>query len=94
MKKLTTREQDFIITFLKENDCNAKSTEDLLEDNHSCQCMLDLRNINPSLSNNEIAGFVSSLIEKGVLSKEERSDEVDLYWVTDSFLENNIHLSW
>jgi len=106
MKNLTKREQEFLLEFLKSNDCGARSSEDLLQDNYSCQCIEDLREIMPYLSTNQIGGFLSSLQEKGILYIEDdrgydfnvltqkREKLPNLYWIGDDFLENNSDLSW
>lgn len=108
MKNLTKREQEFILKFLKANGCNASTSEDLLEDNFSCQCLEDLEDVFPELSKNQIGGFLSSLQEKNVLWLDERDGSIcksksriammnfepDLYWVNDSFLEENSNLTF
>jgi len=105
MKNLTKREQEFVLKFLENNDCGASNSEDLLEDNYSCLSIEDLREV-MTLSSNQIGGFLSSLQEKGVLTLEddrgyefkpftsEKEYLPDLYWVNDSFLQENLDLSW
>jgi hypothetical protein len=96
---LTKNEQVFIKVFLSENDCGAKTPEELLEDNFSCQCLEDLEGTFSGLSRNQIGGYLSSLQEKGVLMFEKRQGarandknmytfEPDLYWVEDSYIES------
>lgn len=106
MKNLTKREKEFLLEFLKNNDCGAKSSEDLLEDNYSCQCIENLQDVYPELSKNQIGGFLSSLQEKGVLWIEDnrgtdyncitlkKEKLADLYWVSDNFLEENRDLKF
>ena len=99
---LTKNEALFIKTFLSENGCGAKTPKDLLADNFSCQCIEDLRDTHTGLSNDQIGGYISSLIEKGVLWLEVRDGAVckypigtiqesifapNLYWVDDCYLE-------
>jgi len=98
---LTEKEQKLVSVFLSYNECGATTPEELLEDNYSCQCIDDLRDIT-DFSNNELGGLLSSLQEKGILQLEERKGatlpknatrsqmmnfEPDLYWVNDSFIE-------
>jgi len=106
MKNLTLKERNFILKFLNNNDCGASSSEELLDDNFSCQTIQDLRKIMPELSINQIGGFLSSLQDKGVLILEDdrgyevnprtrkREKLLDLYWVDEDFLEKNIDLKW
>jgi len=106
MKNLTKREQEFLLEFLKNNGCGAQSSEELLDDNYSCQAVEDLREIMSDLSPNQIGGFLSSLQERGILYiEDDRGSEVDfktrkrkklpdLYWVSGDFLENNLDLEW
>ena len=106
MKNLTNREQEFVLKFLGATGCGAESCEELLEDNFSCQCVEDLEDVFPELSKNQIGGFLASLQEKGVLQLDERDGpicksksammnfEPDLYWKNDSFLEENINLTF
>ena len=95
---LTKNEQVFIKTFLSENGCGAKTPEELLEDNFSCQCLEDLESTFSGLTRNQIGGYLSSLQEKGVLTFEKRQGarannknmytfEPDLYWVDESYIE-------
>jgi len=93
--KLTTGEEEFIAAFLADNGCGAQTPEQLLGDNFSCQCITDLVELfKEKLNKHQIAGFISSLEAKGVLWIEDRKDEglpweklPDLYWVSDSYLE-------
>ena len=90
---LTLNEKAFLWEFLENNGCAAETPEDLLNDNFSCQCVDDLEetiNYTP----NQIRGFLSSLIEKGVLWLEERdslrivNDTTlpHLYWMSEEVL--------
>jgi len=97
---LTEKEASFIETFLSENGCGAKTPEELLDDNFSCQSLGDLSELY-DLNKHEIAGLLSSLQNKGVLWLDDRdgpeytgsnrmkelSFEPDLYWVSDEYLE-------
>lgn len=83
-----------MVEFLKNNSCGAKNSRDLLRDNFSCKCIEDLREAMSKHTKNQIGGFLSSLQEKNVLVLEDRSGESDLYWVNDSWLKENISLSW
>lgn len=85
---LTEGEADFLINFLEENGCGAKTAGELLADNFSCQCIEDLRDT-MKLSVKQVGGFLSSLQEKSVIYIEDErgSGLPDLYWVSDSFLE-------
>ncbi len=100
---LTENEAKFIKVFLNENGCGAETPLHLLEDNFSCQCIQDLRDVYTSLSNSQVGGYLSSLMEKGVIWVEERDGAVckypfgtiqesnfapDLYWVGDYYLES------
>ena len=99
--ELTEKELNFFKRFLDYNGCGAKTPKELLEDNFSCQCIEDLRDVFPEVSNNEIGGLLSSLEVKGFLNLEERDGsfckskskakqmifEPDLYWASDSVLE-------
>lgn len=100
--ELTENESIFIKVFLSNNGCGAETPEALLNDNFSCQCLEDLRELFSGLSNNEIGGYLSSLQEKSVIWLEERDGSIcksnnrmarltfepDLYWVDDSYLES------
>jgi len=98
---LTEGEQQFIKKYLDHNDCGATTPGQLLEDNFSCHCIEDLRDIF-GLTNNQIGGYLSSLQEKCVITLEERDGDIcksknriiqmnfeaNLYWVNDSYLES------
>lgn len=96
--KLTKNEKTFLIEFLELNGCGAKTPGDLLMDNYSCQCLMDLdENIDVSAlySPRQVRGFLSSLTEKNVLMFEERQtykgendSEPHLWWAENSFLES------
>jgi len=73
---LTVNEQRFIKGFMGENGCGAKTPGDLLNDNYSWQCIEDLRTNMKDLSNRQIAGYLSSLQDKGVLGVEVRDGKV------------------
>jgi hypothetical protein len=102
MKTLTTKEAEFIRLFLDNNGCCARTASELLEDNFSCQCIDDLRELMTDKSNNEIGGLLASLQEKGVIWVDERDGAVcesknraeqmmfepDLYWADEDFLKN------
>jgi len=68
---LTQNELEFYKKFLDANDCGANTAEELLEDNYSCQTHLNLRDLFPDLSNNQIGGYIASLTTKGFLYTEE-----------------------
>ena len=88
--QLTSGEQVFMQRMLADNGCNASTPEDLVDDNLSCQQMMDFKLINPNLNKRQIGGYVSSLIIKGVIWHDERDriDGDDLYWVDDGYLES------
>ena len=108
MNNLTSREQDFICRFLAANCCGANNSEQLLNDNFSCQCVADLQSVFKDLTANQIGGFLSSLQEKSVIWMDERDGSIcksenrikqinfepNLYWVENSFLESNLELSF
>ena len=86
---LTKGEEKFIKTFLQNNDCGAKTPKHLLQDNFSCQSIESLNEIFEDLSSKQIAGFLSSLINKMVIYVEEREEDEglpDLYWVNENYL--------
>lgn len=95
---LTEKEQNFIQKFLENNGCCALTPEDLLSDNFSCQTIEDLRDCT-GFSKHQIAGLLSSLIEKQVIFVEDKrgfeynprggkgEKLPDLYWVDDNYLE-------
>lgn len=100
LPNLTEKESIFLTKFLANNACCADTPSQLLGDNFSCQTTKDL--INLGYSKNEVAGFISSLESKNVLMIENdrgfEDDHIvikgvkqkllpDLYWVTDSYLE-------
>jgi len=90
--ELTANETTFLNAFLDYNDCGAETPASLLNDNHSCQCMEDLQELFPMLNKKQIGGYLSSLIQKEVVSLEERDDYFhqkfpDLFWVNDEFLQ-------
>lgn len=90
--ELTANEKTFVYAFLAYNDCGAQTPESLLRDNHSCQCMENLEELFPMLNSKQIGGYLSSLIQKEVISLEERDDNPferlpDLFWINDEFLE-------
>jgi len=80
--------------------CGAKTPEELIDDNFSCQCLEDLYSIFDYLNKHEITGLLSSLQTKGVINLEERSGpiyegtnkiesfnfEPDLYWCDTEYL--------
>ena len=82
---LTAKEQKFVTTFLIENECGCQTPEGMLQDNMSCQSLEDI--MEWGYSRHEAGGFVSSLEDKGVLSREEREGDTTLWWATDEYLE-------
>lgn len=99
---LTEGEISFIHKFLSSNTCGAETPEDLINDNHSCQCIEDLYEHFPNLTHNQVGGYLSSLQEKNVLVLEDRDGpicksknrvkqmqfEPDLYWVNEYYLKS------
>jgi hypothetical protein len=106
MQNLTKKEQKFIKEFLSSNGCGATNSQELLEDNFSCQCFTELEEIFEYLNKYEISGLLSSLMKKQVLwCEDERGSEInywskkmekipDLYWVNEWFLEENPKLEF
>jgi hypothetical protein len=94
---LTEKECDFIQKFLENNGCGASTPGELLSDNFSCQTIEDMEDF--GYSKHQVAGLISSLIEKQVIFVEDRDGpkankknfmtfEPDLYWVDDNYLES------
>ena len=108
MKTLTEKEQEFIKKFLSFNGCGTTTSEELLDDNFSCQTIDEIEELFQNLSKHQIAGLLSSLEAKGIIWIDERDGlryngknklqemnfEADLYWVSDEFLENNLNLTF
>ena len=84
---LTEKETNFIKKYLLLNDCGATTPSELLEDNFSCQTVASLIE-DKRYSRHEVAGFISSLTDKGVLYIEDdrSAGDPDLYWVSDEWL--------
>ena len=87
MTKLTKNESTFLKHFLDDNGCGARTCNDLMADNFSCQNVEDIceyQELNPQ----QVGAYIGSLMDKDIISKEERSgNETDLFWINDSFLE-------
>jgi len=87
-KDFTKGEQEFILKFLSNNECGATKSEELLQDNFSCQSLEDIHDIMSEYNKHQASGYLSSLENKGVIYIEERRGDCDLYWINDSFLED------
>jgi hypothetical protein len=101
IQNLTEKENLFIKEFLKSNDCGATTPGELLEDNYSCQTIQDIRELfSNDFSPKQISGILSALEQKGIIWVEERDGrnepkslkkawnfEPDLFWVSETFLE-------
>jgi len=100
IQNLTEKETIFIKKFLEYNDCGAKTAEELLADNYSCQTIQDIRELfEEEFSPKQISGILSALEQKGIIWVDERDGreapksqrlawnfEPDLFWVSEEFL--------
>lgn len=99
--ELTANECAFMMSYLSSNGCGARTPDDLLSDNYSCQAFEDLVDMFPELSEPQIKGTLGSLINKQILwIEDDRGYEYpfdikgrnnpklpDLYWVSEWYLE-------
>jgi len=104
--KLTPNETKFIKTWLGNLENGARTPEELLSDNYSYLCLETMNNLfkhELGLSTKQIAGYLASLQEKGVLVLEERdgpyisentslqkriSFEPDLYFIDEDYIQS------
>jgi len=93
-KILTMNEKTILDYMLKNNGCGARSTVDLIEDNYSYQSIADLKNVIEGFNKHQLGGVLSSMLQKGILSLDERDDDCDLFFINDTWLETHKTLTW